>query len=117
MRDPRVSLPESPAPLRQQAPEGGWFVMLDELKIGRLVRAAGYDSATPVAVGVSSPSMAPVLATLGEGSAPALGCDGVAYAGSLAKQITAACAALLAQNGTVDLEAPIADWLVGLPRW
>src|SRR5436190_12410759 len=95
----------------------GGFVVLDELKIERLIRAAGYDSATPRAVGVSSASIAPVLATHGEGSTPTLGCDGVAYAGSLAKQITGACAALLAQNGTLDLEAPIADWLAELPRW
>src|SRR4051794_32034407 len=44
-------------------------------------------------------------------------CDLVAYAGSLAKQITAACAALLAQGGVLDVEAPIAEWLAELPRW
>jgi CubicO group peptidase (beta-lactamase class C family) len=92
-------------------------VVLDELEIERLIRAAGYDSATPVAVGVSSPS-AKVLVAHREGAdAGGLDCDGLAYAGSLAKQITGACAALLAQDGTLDVEAPIADWLRELPRW
>jgi CubicO group peptidase (beta-lactamase class C family) len=92
--------------------------VLDELEIERLIRAAGYDSATPVAVGVSSPSTAPVLAACRESTnGLALDCDSLAYAGSLAKQITGACAALLAQDGTLDVEAPIADWLPELPRW
>ena len=92
-------------------------MVLDELEIERLIRAAGYDSATPVAVGVSSPS-AKVLVAHREGAdAVGLDCDGLAYAGSLAKQITGACAALLAQDGTLDVEAPIANWLRELPRW
>jgi CubicO group peptidase (beta-lactamase class C family) len=92
--------------------------VLDELEIERLIRAAGFDSATPVAVGVSSPSMSPVLAARGESTdGLALDCDGLAYAGSLAKQITGACAAFLAQDGTLDVEAPISGWLPELPRW
>jgi CubicO group peptidase (beta-lactamase class C family) len=41
----------------------------------------------------------------------------VAYAGSLMKQITGASAALLAQRGALDVDAPIATWLVELPSW
>ena len=66
---------------------------VDQRAIERLIAVAGYDPAIPVAVGVSSPSMA-VLAAKGEGTgAGVLDCDGVGYAGSLAKQITGACAA------------------------
>jgi len=43
-------------------------------------------------------------------------CDAVAYGGSIAKQFTGACAALLTQEGALDPEAPIADWLLELPR-
>jgi len=91
-------------------------VALDEPDIERLIVAAGYDSSTLVTVGVSSPSMA-VLAARGKGAEGRVsGCDAVGYAGSLAKQITGACAALLGQDGTFDVEAPIADWLPELPR-
>lgn len=90
---------------------------LDEPDIERLIVAAGYDSSTLVAVGVSSPSTT-VLAAHGKGAGGRfLDCDAVGYAGSLAKQITGACAALLAQDGMFDVEAPIADWLPELPRW
>ncbi|MGH3116733.1 MAG: serine hydrolase domain-containing protein [Gaiellales bacterium] len=91
--------------------------MLDERAIERLVAAAGYDPATPVAVGVSSPSIS-VFAAQGEATeAGDFDCDSVGYAGSLAKQVTGACAALLAQGGALDVEAPIADWLPELPPW
>jgi CubicO group peptidase (beta-lactamase class C family) len=90
---------------------------VDQRAIERLIAAAGYDPATPVAVGVSSTSMA-VLAAQNEGTgAGVLDCDGVGYAGSLAKQITGACAALLVQGGVLDVEAPIAEWLPELPAW
>jgi CubicO group peptidase (beta-lactamase class C family) len=79
------------------------------VNLERLISAAGYDAATPVAVGVSSAS-ATVLASHGD-------CDSVAYAGSLAKQVTGVCAALLARDGALDLEAPIAGWLPELPEW
>jgi len=79
------------------------------VNLERLISAAGYDAAMPVAVGVSSAS-ATVLASHGD-------CDSVAYAGSLAKQVTGACAALLARDRALDLEAPIASWLPELPEW
>ena len=92
-------------------------MLLDEPGIERLIAAAGYDSSTLVAVGVGLPSLS-VLAAHGDGvGGRALDCDAVGYAGSLAKQITGACAALLTQDGTFDVEAPIADMLPELPRW
>jgi CubicO group peptidase (beta-lactamase class C family) len=36
---------------------------------------------------------------------------------SLSKQFTAACAALLAKDGELDLSAPLARWLPELPSW
>ena len=92
--------------------------MVDPTVIERLISAAGYDAGTPLAVGVSSPSTAPVLVAHGDGAdARTLDCDGRAYAASLAKQITGACAALLAHDAVLDVEAPIARWLPELPPW
>jgi CubicO group peptidase (beta-lactamase class C family) len=39
------------------------------------------------------------------------------YAASLAKQMTAACAALLVHRGDLDMDAPLSDWLPELPGW
>jgi CubicO group peptidase (beta-lactamase class C family) len=39
------------------------------------------------------------------------------YMASLAKQVTAACAALLVRDGVLDLDAPVASVLPGLPPW
>jgi len=41
----------------------------------------------------------------------------IAYAGSLAKQMTAACAALLTRADVLDVDAHIAKWLPELPAW
>jgi len=65
-----------------------------------------------VAVGVDSRGAPAVLAPH-----DGLGCDAVAYVGSLMKQFTGACAALLARRGALDVEAPIATWLAELPPW
>ena len=85
---------------------------LDEPTIGRFIAAAGYDPATPVVVGVGSPATT-LLAVRGSG----VDGDSVGYAGSLAKQVTGACAALLAQEGVLDVETPISEWLPELPAW
>ncbi|MDQ3825452.1 MAG: serine hydrolase [Actinomycetota bacterium] len=45
------------------------------------------------------------------------GADTMVYVGSLAKQITAACAALLVLAGHLDIESPITTWLPELPGW
>lgn len=79
--------------------------------------AAGYDSATPLVVGVSSPVDSVVFAQGATADGRAFDGDSVSYAGSLAKQITGACAALLVQRGLLDVEARIADWLPELPAW
>jgi CubicO group peptidase (beta-lactamase class C family) len=65
-----------------------------------------------VAVGVGSRRTAPVLAAHG-----GLSCGAVAYSGSLMKQVTGACAALLAKRGSLDVDAPMATWLGELPPW
>lgn len=39
------------------------------------------------------------------------------YVGSLAKQFVAACARLLADDGALDLDAPVATYVEGLPGW
>ena len=82
-----------------------------------MIAAAGYDPATPVAVGVSEPSKTVLVAQPGDAEGREFDCDSVAYAGSLAKQITGACAAEFAQGGALDVEAPIAEWLPELPAW
>lgn len=83
------------------------------MKLERLIAAAGYEPSTPLAVGVSSGGTT-ALAAQGD---PPMDCDSVAYAGSLAKQITGACAALLVLDGALDVEAAIAGWLPELPDW
>jgi CubicO group peptidase (beta-lactamase class C family) len=39
------------------------------------------------------------------------------YVGSVAKQFVAACARLVADDGALDLEAPVAAYVDGLPAW
>lgn len=92
--------------------------MLDHEEIKRFIRAAGYESKTPLAVGVSLPRGSPISVAQGESrdTAP-FDAGTIAYAGSLAKQMTGACAALLARGGALDLDAPIAEWLRELPTW
>ncbi|MDP9286077.1 MAG: serine hydrolase, partial [Actinomycetota bacterium] len=86
--------------------------MLDHAEIKRFIRAAGYDREDPLAVGVSLPSGLPVFVAQGESpDARLFDAETIAYAGSLAKQMTGACAALLARDGTLDLDTPIAAWL------
>jgi CubicO group peptidase (beta-lactamase class C family) len=86
--------------------------------IAESVRAAGYAADTPIAVGMSTHGSQPVFFAQGAGldGAP-FGAESVAYAASLAKQITGACAALLERDGVLDPEAPISEWLTELPAW
>jgi CubicO group peptidase (beta-lactamase class C family) len=82
-----------------------------------MVRAAGYALETPLAVGVSIRGEKTVAA---QGSAlddASFGGESVAYAASLAKQITGACAALLERRDLLDPDAPIAEWMPELPSW
>lgn len=41
----------------------------------------------------------------------------MAYAASLAKQITATCAALLVRRNRLDMETTLAEWMPELPDW
>ncbi|HEX6845208.1 MAG TPA: serine hydrolase domain-containing protein [Actinomycetota bacterium] len=43
--------------------------------------------------------------------------DSLFYVGSLAKQFVAACARLLADDGALDLDAPVSTYVDGLPDW
>jgi CubicO group peptidase (beta-lactamase class C family) len=43
--------------------------------------------------------------------------DTVVYTASLSKQITAACAALLVQEGRLDTESTLAQWMPDLSPW
>ena len=91
-------------------------VTLDETELERLIGEAGYDVTTPVAVGVGS-AAAMVLTAHGGALGDRFDAESVGYAGSLAKQVTGACAVLLERAGTLDVEAPIAQSLPELPRW
>jgi CubicO group peptidase (beta-lactamase class C family) len=83
------------------------------VKLEGLIAAAGYKPSTPLSVGVSSGGTTALAAQ----GAPPMDCDSVAYAGSLAKQVTGACAALLVLDGALGVEAAIAGWLPELPDW
>jgi CubicO group peptidase (beta-lactamase class C family) len=92
--------------------------MISSSSVAESVRASGYAADTPLAVGVSTGGEEPLFFAQGdELDGAAFGAESVAYAASLAKQITGACAALLAQRGALDPDAPIADWMPELPRW
>ncbi len=43
--------------------------------------------------------------------------DTVCYVGSLAKQVVAACVALLEHDAQLDVDDPVARWVPGLPSW
>ncbi len=96
-------------------------VMKNPLSIGELsdcIDAAGYPCGTAVAVGVSGPFDADIVKTTGftpEGIAFAP--DTMIYTGSLAKQVTAACAAMLVQSGELNTDHAITNWLEELPAW
>lgn len=82
-----------------------------------MIASAGYDPSTPVAVGVRSASTTVLAAQGGTETGARYSCDSVAYAGSLAKQVTGACAAALALDGSLDVEEPIAGFLPEPPGW
>jgi CubicO group peptidase (beta-lactamase class C family) len=83
-----------------------------------LIEQAGYPTDHPVVVGLQHRGTPPIFLTYGS-TAPAgpLGPSSLAYAASLAKQITAACAALLVRHGRLDMETTLAEWLPELPNW
>ncbi|GAA3219068.1 serine hydrolase domain-containing protein [Nonomuraea helvata] len=83
-----------------------------------LVAEAGYRSDEPIAVGMRQRDAPPVLLAQGMTSASEpVTATTLAYAASLSKQMTAACAALLARRGALDMESPLSHWLPQLPAW
>ncbi|MCK2215424.1 beta-lactamase family protein [Actinomadura sp. ATCC 31491] len=88
------------------------------IESGALAAEAGYGPGEPIVAGVRRGEAEPVL--LAQGVAPdgrPLTATTLVYAASLAKQMTAACAALLVRGGTLDPEEPLADRLPELPAW
>jgi CubicO group peptidase (beta-lactamase class C family) len=86
--------------------------------VAEMLRASGYPLETPLAVGVNAGSEDTVIVAQGIGDdGMAFGADSIAYAASVAKQITGACAALLARKGELEPDAAIAEWMPELPRW
>lgn len=83
-----------------------------------LISEAGYRSDEPIVVGLRQRGAPPILLAQGRTSTsePATATT-LAYAASLSKQMTAACAALLAQQGALDMESPLSRWLPQLPAW
>ncbi|MEV0234150.1 serine hydrolase domain-containing protein [Nonomuraea sp. NPDC050786] len=87
-------------------------------RLTALLPEAGYRSDEPVMVGIQQRGAPPVLLAQGMTSASEpVTATTLAYAASLSKQMTAACAALLARRGTLDMESPLSHWLPRLPAW
>jgi CubicO group peptidase (beta-lactamase class C family) len=83
-----------------------------------LVGAAGYGRTEPVVVGVQRRDAAPLFVAQGRTrTGEPLSGTTPAYTASLSKQVTAACAALLARRGALDMEGALSDWLPELPAW
>jgi CubicO group peptidase (beta-lactamase class C family) len=83
-----------------------------------LIEQAGYTAVRPVVVGLQHRAAPPIFLTHGP-AAPAgpLRPSSLVYVASLAKQITAACAALLVRQGRLDRETAITGWMPELPGW
>jgi CubicO group peptidase (beta-lactamase class C family) len=83
-----------------------------------LTRLAGYGIHDPLMVGVQQDSAPPVFLTSGRTLAgEPLTAATIVYTASLSKQITATCAALLVQQGRLDTESTLAQWMPELPPW
>lgn len=91
--------------------------MISESSVAEIVRATGYAVKTPLAVGVSTGGEEIIVAQGAGLDGATFDAESVAYAASLAKQITGACAALLARRRLLDPDAPIAEWMPELPPW
>lgn len=92
--------------------------MMHPPRIAEFVRDAGYAEDTSLAVGMSWRSQEPAFFAQGAGhAAKPFGPKSVAYAASVSKQLSGACAALLEKDGLLDHEARISEWLPELPVW
>jgi CubicO group peptidase (beta-lactamase class C family) len=93
-------------------------VALTVERLAALVAGTGYGRGEPVIAGAACRGSEPVFAVQGRTRAgERLGPGTVTYTASLSKQITAGCLALLVQDGALDMAAPLASWLPGLPGW
>lgn len=86
--------------------------------VADLISDAGYGAEDPLVVGVQRAGQPPELWTGGRSATgePLTGTTSV-YTASLAKQVTAACAALLVHEGRLDVESSLSRWLPELPPW
>lgn len=84
----------------------------DRERIAVLVASAGYGGGDSIVVGVRQGADPPVYVTGGS-----LTAGTVVYVASLAKLITAACAALLVRQGRLDTGSTLARWMPELPAW
>jgi CubicO group peptidase (beta-lactamase class C family) len=86
--------------------------------VSELLTRAGYRGDEPVVVGLRRPAQPPVFLAQGRTATGAPLTPGtVVYAASLSKQLTAACASLLAEDGGLDMESALSRWLPELPAW
>ncbi|OUC97717.1 serine hydrolase domain-containing protein [Streptosporangium minutum] len=83
-----------------------------------LISEAGYRSDESIVVGMQQRGAPPILLAQGlTSTGGSMTAATLTYAASLSKQMTAACAALLAQHGALDMESPLSRWLPQLPAW
>ncbi|MER6000734.1 serine hydrolase domain-containing protein [Nonomuraea angiospora] len=91
---------------------------LTEKRIEAMVAEAGYRNDEPIVVGLQRRDNAPAFHVQGlTARRETLSATTPIYAASLSKQITAACVALLVQQGALDLESALSRWLPQLPSW
>jgi len=79
---------------------------------------AGYGADEPVITGVHRQGRTPVFVAQGlSGAGQRVSPVTLAYAASLSKQITAACAAILVREANLDMDTTLKSWLPELPAW
>ena len=87
-------------------------------RIATLAEQAGYGAHDHFVVGVQQDGAPPAFLTRGRTLAgEPLTAGTILYTASLAKQITAACAALLVRQGRLDTASTLARWMPELPAW
>ena len=87
-------------------------------RVAALTSAAGYGPDDPYVAGVQRNGTPPVFAAGGRTrDRVPLDPGSVVYTASLAKQVTAVCAALLEREGRLDLDDPVVRWMPELPGW
>jgi CubicO group peptidase (beta-lactamase class C family) len=98
--------------------EGRCWAWEHDAVIAMLVGRAGYRFDEPVVVGLQRGSAPPMFFAQGTTKAgKPLTAATLVYTASLSKQLTAACAALLAADGVLDTGSPLSRWMPELPPW